>query len=54
MAYYGNYSSHIGYCSYCRRKVYWYWDPRGYWAPPFESWVIGTAPRGDWVHHRCR
>ena len=52
MAFYDYFRSHLGNCRFCGRRVYWVWDHRGFWAPPFECWVDGT-PRGLWVRHRC-
>ena len=52
MAFYDEFSSHLGYCRFCGRRVYWVWDRRHFWVRPFEAWVDGT-PRGSWVHHRC-
>ena len=45
----GNHS-HLGYCKFCGRRVYWVWDTEHgwpHWAPPFESWVDGNAPRAS-------
>jgi hypothetical protein len=45
--------SHLGNCKYCPKRVYWVWDKRGFWAPPFETWVDGHAIRPTFMKHHC-
>jgi hypothetical protein len=45
--------SHVGNCKYCGATVYWYWDPRGFWAPPFMCWITGDEIRPTFTKHRC-
>jgi hypothetical protein len=53
MGYYDGERSHVGNCRYCRKTVYWSWDPRGFWAPPFDCWIVGDAIRPTFSKHHC-
>jgi hypothetical protein len=48
------YDGHLGPCKYCGKTVYWGRNRNGKSAPPFESFLIGAAQPGEWVHHRTR
>ncbi len=39
-------------CSDCGETIYLWRGFDGKWRP-YESWIAGNAPEGEWILHRC-
>ena len=40
-------------CNSCCQQIYLKLDSDLTWRP-YESWVAGTCPKGEWVLHQCQ
>lgn len=40
-------------CYDCKETIYLHLDNDGNWRP-YESWIAGNAPQGEFIRHQCR